>query len=92
MGINAGTDKRPAIDDIYCLWYIYMQLGLPWLEIDGGRHPATTLKPEEPLQPRNWTDGKLVRLDITEKRIEITAVSLESGQRIPRGHYRFCGE
>ena len=62
------------------------------LYINCGSIRPTTLKPEESLQPKDWTDGNFVRLELTEKQIEVTAISLASGQRISRGHYRFCKE
>ena len=62
------------------------------LYINCGSIRPTTLKPEEPLQPKDWTDGNIVRLELTENQIEMTAVSLESGKRIARGYYRFYKE
>lgn len=57
--------------------------------VNCGSIRPTTLKPDEPLQPKEWADGNIVWLDIAEDQIEITAVSLESGQRISRGYYRY---
>lgn len=59
------------------------------LYVNCGSIRPTTLKPDEPLQPKEWADGNLVWLDIAEDQIEITVVSLESGQRISRGYYRY---
>ena len=59
------------------------------LYINCGSIRPTTLKPEEPLQPKDWTDGNIVRLDIAENQVEISAISLESGRRLSRGYYSF---
>ena len=59
------------------------------LYINGGSVRATTLKPEEPLQDREWTQGNMFWLDLAPGFAEITAVSLASGKRIARGYYRF---
>ncbi len=61
------------------------------LYVNGGSVRTTTLKPEEPLLPREWTDGNMLWLELAPGRAEITAVSLESGRRIARGYYRFDG-
>ena len=59
------------------------------LYVNCGSIRPTTLKPDESIQPKEWTDGNITWLDITEDQVEITAVSLESGQRISRGYYRY---
>ncbi len=59
------------------------------LYVNGGSVRTTTLKPEEPLRPREWTDGNMLWLDLTPSQAEITAASLVSGRRIDRGYYRF---
>ncbi len=62
------------------------------LYVNGGSVRATALKPEEPLRPKEWTDGNMLWLDLAPGRAEITAVSLASGKRIARGYYRFDEE
>lgn len=62
------------------------------LYVNGGSVRATALKPEEALQPKEWTDGNMLWLDLAPGRAEIMAVSLVSGKRIARGYYRFSGE
>ncbi len=59
------------------------------LYINGGSVRATALKPEEPLRPKEWTEGNMLWLDLAPGRAEITAVSLVSGKRVARGYYRF---
>ena len=62
------------------------------LYVNGGSVRTATLKPEEPLLPREWTDGNMLWLELAPGRAEITAVSPASGKRIARGYYRFDGE
>ena len=59
------------------------------LYVNCGSIRTTTLKQDEPLQPKEWTDGNIVRLEVADEQVEITAVSMHSGQRIARGYYRF---
>ena len=62
------------------------------LYVNGGSVRTTTLKAEEPLRPREWTEGNMLWLELAPGRAEITAVSLASGKRIARGYYRFDEE
>ena len=62
------------------------------LYINCGSIRPTTLKSDEALQPKEWTDGNVVRLELSEKQAEIAAISIESGQFISRGYYRFIKE
>lgn len=62
------------------------------LYINCGSIRPTTLKPDEVLQPKEWTNGNVVRLELSEKQAEIAAISIESGQRISRGYYRYIKE
>lgn len=62
------------------------------LYVNGGSVRTTALKPEEALQPKEWTDANMLWLELAPGRVEITAVSLVSGKRIARGYYRFGGE
>ncbi len=60
--------------------------------VNGGSVRTATLKPEEALRPKQWTDGNMLWLDLAPGHAEITAISLASGERIARGCYRFGGE
>lgn len=62
------------------------------LYINCGSIRPTTLKPDEALQPKEWTDGNIVRLELSEKQAEIVAISIGSGQLISRGYYRLTKE
>ena len=62
------------------------------LYVNGGSVRTTTLKPEEPLRPKEWTEGNMLWLELAPGQAEITAVSLASGRRIARGYYRFGRE
>lgn len=62
------------------------------LFINCGSIRPTTLKPDEALQPNGWTDGNIVRLELSDKQAEIAVISIESGQRVSRGYYRFIKE
>lgn len=61
------------------------------LYVNGGSVRTTTLNPEEPLRPKEWTDGNMLWLDLAPGHAEITAISLGSGKLIARGCYRFGG-
>ncbi len=62
------------------------------LYVNGGSVRAAMLKPEEPLRPKEWTDGNMLWLELAPGQAEITAVSLANGRCIARGYYRFGGE
>lgn len=62
------------------------------LYINCGSIRPTMLKSDEAFQPKDWTNGNIVRLELSEKQAEIAAISIESGQRISRGYYRFINE
>ena len=62
------------------------------LYVNGGSVRTTTLKPEEPLRPKEWMEGNMLWLELAPGQAEITAVSLASGRRIARGYYRFGRE
>lgn len=49
----------------------------------------TTLKNDEPLQPDCWTEGNVAELLVGEREITLTGISLKTGRKIARGHYRF---
>lgn len=68
------VDLDPERDNIY---------------INCGSIRRTAWKPDELLQPKDWTDGNIVRLAVADSQVEITAVSVDSGQCISRGYYRF---
>lgn len=56
--------------------------------VNAGSIRPTALKPDEPLQPECWTEGNVVELVIGEHQITVTGISLKTGQKISRGHYR----
>lgn len=72
--VHGCVDVDPARNNLY---------------INCGSIRPTTLKPDEALQPKEWTDGNIVRLKLSGKQAEIVAISIGSGQRISRGYYRF---
>lgn len=61
------------------------------LYINCGSIRPTTLKLEEPVQPGCFADGNIVLLDIANRRVDITAVSIRDGKKISRGYYVFHG-
>ncbi len=58
------------------------------IHINAGSICPTALKPEEPLQPEEWTDGNGVELSFCDQFTEITGISLKSGRKISRCCYR----
>lgn len=62
------------------------------LYINAGSIRPTTLKKDEYIQPAEWVEGNGVELLLGEERIGVTAFSVKTGQRFPRGHYRFGPE
>lgn len=58
------------------------------LYLNAGSIRPTTLKPDELLQPESWTEGNVAELLIGENQITVTGISMKTGQRIARGHYR----
>ena len=59
------------------------------LHINCGSIRPTTLKKDELLQPESWTEGNVVELLIGKNTVTVTGISMKSGRRISRGHYRF---
>lgn len=59
------------------------------LYINAGSIRPTALKPDEPLQPECWTEGNVVELLVGQRQTTVTGISMKTGQRISRGHYRF---
>jgi len=59
------------------------------LYINAGSIRPTALKPDEPIQPKCWTEGNVVELLIGENQTTVTGISMKTGQRISRGHYFF---
>lgn len=57
--------------------------------INAGSIRPTALKSDEFLQPECWTEGNVVELLLEQECITVTGISVKTGQRIARGHYRF---
>ena len=57
--------------------------------LNAGSTCPTALKPEETLQPPEWTDGNGAELLLGEDYAEITGFSVRDQTRISRGYYRF---
>ena len=58
------------------------------IHVNAGSIRPTMLKPEEPLQPEEWTDGNGIELNLHDEYAEITGISLNTGNRISRCYYR----
>ena len=59
------------------------------LYINAGSIRPTALKPDETLQPKCWTEGNVVQLELGQNRTVVTGISMKSGQYISRGYYAF---
>lgn len=59
------------------------------LYLNVGSIRKTTMNVNEPLVPNAWTEGSAVRLNITDSEVEITTVSLYTGNKQARGYYCF---
>lgn len=74
LNLMEGCTGQDAHGNLYC---------------NAGSIRPTTLKPEEPLQPKCWTEGSGIRLSLTDREISIRGFSLRSGDFFPRANYRF---